>query len=198
VVEERYNSGSPATRVARAAGLGLLAGVLGAVLYYAISAMTGYEFGLIAIVVGFMVGWAVHYGSSGRGGWGYQTLAVALTYLAIVSTYIPPVLAALGEDDTDAVVVLAATDPAEEPGAADDVVRPDAGAADTLDETVSTADVIVAVLLLLAFVSAAPFLAGMENIIGLIIIAVGLYQAWSMNRTAGLTISGPHTTSAAG
>jgi len=42
--------------------LGSIAGTLGAALYYGISALTGYELGLVAIVVGIMVGVAVRMG----------------------------------------------------------------------------------------------------------------------------------------
>ena len=83
------NEGSRWKRGFIAVGLGLVAAIGGSILYYAIAALTGYEFGLVAIVVGFMVGKAVNKGSRGRGGWAYQTLAIVLTYFAIVSTYIP-------------------------------------------------------------------------------------------------------------
>ena len=35
------------------------------------------------------VGKAVNWGAYGRGGWRYQTMAIALTYVAIVSSYVP-------------------------------------------------------------------------------------------------------------
>jgi len=38
----------------------------------------------------------------------------------------------------------------------------------------------------------APFLAGFENILGLVIIGFALFQAWKMNRRAPLAISGPY------
>jgi len=91
-IEARMAGGSAAGRFARATGAGVVAAALGAAVYYAISAMTGYEFGLIAIVVGFAVGSAVRWGSDGRGGKSYQALAMMLTYLAIVATYIPPII----------------------------------------------------------------------------------------------------------
>src|SRR5205085_4370131 len=81
--------GSRFSRGLRATGLGLLAAAAGCLLYFAVAAITGREFGVVAIAVGLMVGEAVRRGSRGRGGWAYQTLAVALTYLAIVSTYVP-------------------------------------------------------------------------------------------------------------
>ena len=52
---------------------GLLGAGAGAALYFIILATTGYEIGLVAILVGFIVGKAVHAGSRARGGAGYQT-----------------------------------------------------------------------------------------------------------------------------
>ena len=55
--------------------------------------MTGYEIGLIAIQVGFLVGGAVRAGSEGRGGRGYQVLAVLLIYISICANYMPDIYA---------------------------------------------------------------------------------------------------------
>ena len=85
----QFASGSRLGRFGKATVLGLVAGALGAALFFAILKLTGYEFGLIAIVVGFLVGAAVRYGNGGRGGWPYQALAIAITYAAIVLTYVP-------------------------------------------------------------------------------------------------------------
>jgi hypothetical protein len=87
-----HSGGSPAGRFGLATVLGLVAGALGAGLYFGIAALTGYEFGLVAIVVGFAVGYAVRVGSGGRGGKPYQFLAVIITYSAIVCTYVPAVM----------------------------------------------------------------------------------------------------------
>jgi hypothetical protein len=76
----------------RALGYGVLAAAGGSCVYYLISAVTGYEFGLIGILLGFAVGAAVRNGSGARGGWLYQLLAMLLIYLAIVSTYVPQLL----------------------------------------------------------------------------------------------------------
>lgn len=81
--------GTRLVRALRATGFGVLAAIAGSLLYFAVAAITGREFGLVAIAVGFMVGTAVRKGSGGRGGRAYQTLAVGLTYFAIVSTYVP-------------------------------------------------------------------------------------------------------------
>src|SRR5213083_1970166 len=46
---------------------GLGAGVCGAILYYAVIAITHLEIGLVAILIGYMVGYAVHKGARLRG-----------------------------------------------------------------------------------------------------------------------------------
>src|SRR4051812_46990490 len=76
-------------RTVRATSFGVLAAIAGATLYVVVAAITGFEFALLAIVVGFMVGAAVRKGSGGRGGRAYQVLAVALTYLSVVSINVP-------------------------------------------------------------------------------------------------------------
>src|SRR5687767_14750677 len=48
--------GSGAARLVKAIAAGLVAGFIGFLLYYVILKLTGYEFGLIAIVVGWLVG----------------------------------------------------------------------------------------------------------------------------------------------
>ena len=93
-VARQLTGGSSAGRFVRALAFGLLAAGVGATLYFVILALTGYEIGLVAIIVGLIVGKAVHAGSRRRGGLGYQALAVALTYSAIVVTYIPFILSA--------------------------------------------------------------------------------------------------------
>ncbi len=77
--------------------LGTLAAALGAAVWYAVRAATNYEFGLLAIAIGFGVGFAVKKGGQGRGGWAYQALAVFLTYMSIVSTYVPLIVKSIAE-----------------------------------------------------------------------------------------------------
>jgi hypothetical protein len=79
---------------------GLGAAIAGAAIWYGVREVTGYELGLIGIVVGLMVGVAVKHGSRGWGGWQYQTLAMLLTYFAIAGTYVPPLLKAMNLHQT--------------------------------------------------------------------------------------------------
>ena len=73
----------------RAAGLGILAAIAGAAIYYGVIALANLEIGIIAIAIGYMVGWAVRKGAGGRGGRRFQVLAVVLTYCAIGLAYAP-------------------------------------------------------------------------------------------------------------
>jgi uncharacterized paraquat-inducible protein A len=180
----QWTGGSGAGRLLRATLAGVAAAFLGALLYYGVSALTGYEFGLIAIVVGFAVGAAVRWGSNGRGGWKYQTLAIALTYLAIVSTYVPALVAGIRNSQAEAV----STSNQAKPGQTL-VSQTDTNA----QRPPTLRDFILAILILVAIACAAPFLAGIENILGLIIIAIGLYEAWKLNRRTVFEITGPHT-----
>jgi hypothetical protein len=141
--------------IVRAILAGAVAAVAGGLLYYLVLRLTGYEFGLIAIVVGFGVGKAVNWGSGGRGGAIYQAIAIALTYLSIVGGYVPVIHGAFRELGGDLGI--------------------DVGWWPIVKLAIQT-----------------PFLGGFENIIGLVIIAIGLYEAWKFNQPAKFEVTGPH------
>jgi hypothetical protein len=191
---EQGPTGSGASRMLRATAFGLGGAIVGAGVYYAILAVTGYEIGLVAIAVGWLVGRGVQKGSDGTGGWAYQALAVGLTYLAIVSTYVPFIVKAMTADEAQAGAVAPA------PAARADTVSANAtpnaadtaDTADSADAAVSAGEFAVGVVALLALAAAAPFLAGFENVLGILIIGFALYQAWQMNRRVPMTISGPY------
>lgn len=201
--EQSLRAGSRGGRIGRALGLGVVAAIAGAGVYYAILAATGYEIGLVSIAVGWMVGRAVNRGSNGRGGRAYQLLAVGLTYMAIVSTYIPFIvkgfnesqLAALAADSTAATVAMAAPDSAAAPAAPAPTATPAAGtaAADSAAfASVGVGGALVGILILFAIAAASPILAGFENILGMLIIGFALWEAWRVNRRATLEVSGPY------
>ena len=96
-VEAAFRGGSRVARLIKALVFGAAAGIVGAVLYYAIIRMTGLNIGLVAVVVGLMVGGAVRKGSGNRGGLFYQLLAVFLTYSAIVVMHVPMLIEAFVE-----------------------------------------------------------------------------------------------------
>lgn len=206
-IETEMTGGSGAARFVKALVLGVPAAAIGAGIYYGISALTGYEFGLVAIVIGLLVGGAVRVGSNGRGGWLYQAMAVALTYCAIVSTYIPYIIEGLKNepamaqqsdagqtaDDAGATHLPVTAPPEAEPSEAVPPPVDDAGgsASDQGEIEYQPILAIGAMLVLFLFAMAAPFLAGFENIIGLIIIGIGLYEAWKINKRTEIQINGP-------
>jgi hypothetical protein len=62
-------------------------GILGGAVYYAVAALSGYEIGLISILVGWLVGRGMQRGSGAAGGRRYQVAAVMITYFAIAGSY---------------------------------------------------------------------------------------------------------------
>jgi hypothetical protein len=190
-VEEAFNRRGGAGGFFKAALAGLGAAVAGSILYYAGREITHLEIGLISILVGWGVGKSVHWGSRGKGGWAYQTLAVFLTYMAIVSTYLPAVFEAIGKqaDKEDKAV---ATAPAQAGGTATQAATSGKAARPAkAEEPLSLGQALLGVGAIFLLVAAIPFLAGAKNLIGILIIAFGLWEAWKLNRRTALAISGP-------
>jgi hypothetical protein len=86
--------------VARAGLFGLGAAIAGAIVYYGVIAITDFEIGIVAILIGYMVGWAVRRGTRGRGGRRLQLLAVALTYFSVAMAYLPLAIKGMNDDKT--------------------------------------------------------------------------------------------------
>jgi hypothetical protein len=95
---EKNSSVGSGSRVTKAIGLGALAMLVGAAIWAGVAFATDREFALIAILLGWMVGKAVFFGSGNRGGAGYQLLAVVLTYVGIGAGMAPYQAAALLND----------------------------------------------------------------------------------------------------
>jgi hypothetical protein len=72
----------------RATGLGILAAIAGAAIYYGVLALAHIQLSLITIAIGYLVGRAVRMGAGG-GGRRYQVLAVVLTYWAVGLAFAP-------------------------------------------------------------------------------------------------------------
>lgn len=159
----QWTRGGSAGRFAKALGLGLLAMIACSVVWYAVLKLTDSQWGILAVVVGFVVGTAVSKGSNGRGGWRYQALAIFLTYTAVVSSYVPFIIEGIQERS-----------------------------AQVSDEATARPAFVLGVVFLLGLLYATPFLAGLENAIGILIIAFALYEAWKLNKKAELKITGPY------
>jgi hypothetical protein len=174
-------AGSPTQRVLKALLLGALGGLVGAVPYFLVLWLSGYELGLLAIVVGVAVGIGVKAGSEGRGGRGYQVLAVLLTYLAITTTYIPVIIRE-GLKTAEQEAAAAKPVPSVEPVAKADLAG-----------CVLAAGIIVALALILPI--AAPFLAGPAGIMSWVIMGIALFEAWKITKATAPQLTGPYRVS---
>ncbi|MGH1340840.1 MAG: hypothetical protein ACRBN8_04780 [Nannocystales bacterium] len=184
-------------RFVRALAYGVPTAMLGSAIYYAILAVTDYEIGLVSILIGFMVGAAVRAASGPGGGKRYQFLAAGLTYCAIVTTYVPFVIEGIEEaqqEEMEMDVAAADISAAESTDAA--VAPPDASAEPTPEVPPSASELLLAFVFVFGVAFVAPFLAGLENIMGILIIGFGVYQAWKMNKHLEFEITGPHSVGA--
>ncbi len=128
------------------------------------------QIGFVAIGVGYLVGKAVRKGSGGLGGTRYQVLALGLTYAAIALSSLPDLLHAVGEHSHGSDSMASGP--------------PSLGA------------FLWACTLLLGIALASPFLQGTENIMGLFIIGIGLYEAWKFTRPVSVQVLGPFSAAA--
>lgn len=191
--------GSGARRFLRAALYGGVAAAIGAGLYYAVLALTGYEIGFVSIVVGIIVGLGVKKGSGGVGGWPYQSLAIGLTYLSITVTYVPMVFKEFtkpGEGGSGGLVAGSTTAPT----VGDETIIAATSTTSTPSEAVDSPPggllgmalaMSVGLIVLVLVAMAAPILAGFDNLLGILIIGFGLYEAWKINKRSDVAILGP-------
>jgi hypothetical protein len=174
---------------------GLGAGVVGAIIYYAVIAITHLEIGLVAILIGYMVGYAVHKGAGLRGARRFQVLAVVLTYLSIALAYSPMVIKQAIDGDRSAQNAAAATTSSNSYTTTPNQNGPVATGRP------SGRRLLLSLVLLAAFIAALPVLAVFGSLpSGLIsgfIIFIGMRQAWRMTGARSLQILGPYRVGAA-
>ena len=173
--------------LARAALFGLGAAVAGAILYYGVIAITNLEIGLVAIAIGFMVGYSVRKATGGRGGRAFQIMALVLTYWSVGLAYLP---LAFGhrEDTQPSSTQSTATDATASVAA--QATQP--AAPSPPDRDVSF---LPAVAFLFAFSFALPVIVVIGSfpggLISAAIIGFGMHQAWRMTASPQFTITGP-------
>jgi hypothetical protein len=176
-----------------AGAFGLGAGVIGAVIYYAVIAIAHLEIGIVAILIGYMVGYAVRKGARGRGGLRFQVLAVGLTYVSIALAYTPIAVTGAIDAARKAQKAPATTTSSRDAAAATDSFRaappkPSGGR-------------LLASGFLFALIGALPVLVVLGSLpFGLIsafIIFIGMRQAWRMTGAPWLQILGPYRVGAA-
>jgi len=169
-LRDTLSRGPGAAGLVRALGFGAVAAAAGALLWALVTAATGYSIGLIAVAVGWLVGNAIRRGSGGFGGWPFQAMAIVLTYLAIVSSYVPEILEVMEAQHAEAILQTEQWD--ETGNAAPPISRGSPSAGMPIEKWISV----------IALAVSLPFLMGLDNAIGLLIIGIALFEAWRINR----------------
>jgi hypothetical protein len=168
-----------------AGAFGLGAGIVGAIIYYAVIAIANLEIGIVAILIGYMVGYAVRRGARGRGGLRFQILAVVLTYASIALAYTP--IAVKQAISTNRQAEQAPTTS----GNVGEAPRPAPGAG----------GVLVGLLFLCAFIAALPVIVVIgsfpSGLISAFIMFIGMSQAWKMTGAPFVQVLGPYRVGAA-
>jgi hypothetical protein len=171
--------------LATAGVFGLAAGVAGAAIYYAVIAIAHLEIGIVAILIGYMVGYAVRKAARARGGLRFQVLAVALTYLSVAFAYTPLVFEqARAGRNAENEQASSITDG-----------RPDVTTSGVRQQP-SGARSLVGWVLLAGFIAALPVMMIVgsfpSGLISAFIIFIGMRQAWRMTGAPSLEILGPY------
>lgn len=180
-----------ALRTVKAIGAGLLASALGAAIYYGVAALTEHEYAIVALVVGLLVGGAVRWGSEGRGGWYYQLMAIVMTYVAIAASYSVFAVQAIIDHEHQKTHHSSIYQKSTEKTA--DESPADEGETDSKEhEPVKLSELLTSTIALLGILLALPVLSGFESPIGLVIVGFALYEAWKINKSPRLAVSGPY------
>jgi hypothetical protein len=162
---------------------GLGAAIAGSILFALIS-LTGFQFSIVAILVGYMVGKAMMRATHGRSSRACQVMAVVLTYGAITTSYLPMMISTAMKEHKAGGKKAAASD------IQDAKRRPrNPGAA--------AAGLGVAIVFLIGFSMVLPFLmlasSPLAGLINLVIIFIGLRSAWRLTKPFGTPLLGPYT-----
>ena len=186
---------------------GLGAAIAGAIIYYAVMEYMDLEIGYVAVLIGFMVGYAIRSAASGRGGRRFQILAAGLTYFAVALAYTPFSIRGLTEASHEevtadsagttgtAAVASADADAAttERSAALDDAVGDTSAAAGA--ESLGAGGIALGIgggLLLILLLPVIVIIGSMPSgLISALIIGIGMHTAWSMTRAAQVSITGP-------
>ena len=176
----------------KALAFGLGAALAGAAVYYAVIALLDLEIGIVAILIGWMVGRAIQKALPGGGLRRYQVLAGVLTYFAVGVAYLPLVFGEMKKDaaakkqDSTAVVAQQG--------------KPDASPVATVKSDVEDADhaksgsILLGVGALIVLAFSLPVITAFSSgggILSALIIGLGIHQAWRMSGAPALAITGP-------
>jgi len=187
---ERIHTGQqkpPALSLVRAAVYGGGAAFAGFLIYVLVALLFNLEIGIIAILVGWMVGKAIRHASHGLGGRPQQILAIALTYFAISTSYVPVMIYSYIKSPAGQQMMKKTAEQQKSQASPTSAAgrQPSAGAA---------IGALLFSLLLLAAIG--PFLAlqasFVSGAISLFILFIGMQRAWHMTGRTDIFLTGPY------
>jgi len=149
---------------------GLGAAIAGSVIYGLVS-LSGFQFSIVAILVGVMVGKAMRKAMQGETTRACQVLAVVLTYGAITTSYLPLMIsgAMKARDAGKSAKTQTPVPAAQNPRTA---------------QKVTAGGFVAAIVILIGISLAVPFLvlaqSPLSGLINLLIIFIGLRQSWRL------------------
>ena len=191
-VERTRTSSRTPRAFGKALAFGLGAAIAGAAVYYAVIALLSLEIGIVAILIGWMVGRAIQKALPGGGMRRYQVLAAVLTYFAVGMAYMPLMLGQMRKDAAArkshaAAVIAQQGEPAGDSAAA---VQPPVPVKHkpTGGSLIVGAGALILVALSLPLVAAFGSASG---ILTALIIGIGMRQAWRMTRAPDNNVTGP-------
>ena len=207
VAERAHDGGKSRGGMMKASLFGVGAALAGAIIYYSVMEYMNVEIGIVAILIGFMVGYAVR-SASGRGGRRFQILAAGLTYFAVALAYAPFAIRGMTEGDEEEVTADSTATGTPTAASADDAAPSQIATsdvdADVASDTSSATDapeklglggfalgLAGGLLFILALPVVAVFGTMPSGLISALIIGIGMHQAWSMTRASQASITGP-------
>jgi len=189
----------------RAALYGLGAAIAGAAIYYGVIAITNLEIGIVALLIGYMVGYGVRSGA-GRGGRRFQVLAAGLTYLSVGMAYSPLALGPILNGRAAAALLMKQKAAPKSPNVAP-AASPDQDTASAASSEASAAPkvarprtsirprrmtlrlFVLGLGALALFVTVLPIFAVLgsmpSGLISALIIGIGMRRAWKMTAETG-------------
>jgi hypothetical protein len=182
----------PASALLKAALYGGAAAFGGFLIYVLVAVLFNLEIGIIAILVGWMVGKAIRHASHGLGGRPQQILAVALTYFAISTSYIPVMVYHYTKSPKGQQSLQAERQKQNQPDDQRGSVTADGSA-----RRPAMGALLFAILTLAAI---GPFLvlkaSFVSGLISLFILFIGMQRAWRMTGRPEISLTGPYAVDA--
>jgi len=181
----------------KALAFALGAALAGAAVYYAVMEFLDLEIGIVAILIGWLVGRAIQKALPGGGLRRYQVLAAVLTYFAVGVAYMPFVFSEKEKDkatakaqDSTAVVVQKETSAASSTASSSAATK--SGDEPSSEKKGGSVLIGIGALIFLAFaLPVVSIFSGGSGIISAFIIGIGMRQAWRMSGAPALAITGP-------